>query len=333
MEVIFLSRNANNKLKLLYLLKIFQDKTDSDNGLSLSMIQYELKQFNITANRQVLYDDFQALRDFGADIRTYGKGSKTRYYLATEKFETAELKLLIDAVQASRFLTKKKSEQLIEKLAKISNNTDEALLKRQVFVAGRIKNMNESIYDTTDVIHTAINENRMVTFQYFSWNVKKEMELRHDGAFYEVSPWALFWDNDKYYMVAYDFKDRIIKHYRVDKMLNVSLLDKKRKGATAFKKHDKSTYTQKHFGMFGGKEMTVTLECTNDMANVIIDRFGRKIDLVPVDDEKFRVDVDVVMSNKFLSWVIALGKGCRIVGPGEAIEMMREIKESLNADY
>ncbi len=328
-----MSRRINQKLKLLYLYKILREKTDKKQGLSLPAIQDKLSEYGIEVNRQALYDDFKALREFGLEIKKEGNGPQTRYYMVNGKFELAELKVLIDAVQASRFLTKKKTEDLIMKLATVNDNFDESLLKRQVYVADRIKNMNDSIYDTTDVIHTAINDNKMITYQYFSWNLQKEMELRHDGAFYEVSPWALFWDNDKYYMVAYDFKDRKIKHYRVDKMLNVSIVDKKRKGSTAFSKINMSTYTQKHFSMFGGEEMTVVLECTNDMANVIIDRFGRKIDLVPVDDEKFRVDVDVVMSNKFLSWVIALGKECKIVGPDLAVKKMQDIRDNLTESY
>ena len=328
-----MAKRANQKVKVLYLYKIMREKTDKEHGMSLAMIQEELKKYNIEADRRVLYEDFDALRDFGADIKKVGNGPQTRYYMVNSHFELAELKLLIDAVQASRFLTTKKTEALISKLAKANDNYDESLLKRQVYVADRIKNMNDSIYDTTDVIHTAINENKMIAFQYFSWNVKKEMELRHDGAYYEVSPWALFWDNDKYYMVAYDFNDRKIKHYRVDKMLNVSLTDKKRKGVKAFEKLNKSTYTQKHFGMFGGEKVTVTLECNNDMANVIIDRFGRNIDIKLVDDEKFRVDVDVVMSDKFLAWVIALGGEVKVVAPEGAVAKMKEVRNKLDRTY
>ncbi|MCR5203359.1 MAG: WYL domain-containing protein [Lachnospiraceae bacterium] len=311
-----------------------KEQTDESNGLSIPMIQEELKKYNVMANRQVLYEDFKALTEFGSEIKKYGNGSKTRYYMAEEKFKSAELKLLIDAVQASKFLTKRKTDDLIRKLNRINNSTeDESLLNRQVYVAGRIKNMNNSIYDTIDVLHEAIYSNKMVTFQYFSWNVKKEMELRHDGAYYEVSPWALFWDSDKYYLVAYDFKDRIIKHYRVDKMLNVSLTDKKRKGVTAFEKLDKSTYTQMHFSMFGGEKETVTLECSNDMANVIIDRFGMDIDIKPVSDDKFRVDVEVIMSDKFLSWVISLGEGCKVVGPDEAVKKVKVVGNRINSEY
>ncbi len=318
-------KKANHKLKLLYLYKIMLENTSEDHGMSIQELKEELMKHGIEANRQVFYDDFKALKEFGAEVKKTGSGTKTQYYIKSDRFEMAELKVLIDAVQASKFLTVKKTDALINKLARLNGIFDEALLKRQVYVAGRIKNMNDSIYRTTDVVHKAINDNKMVTFQYFSWNIKKEPELRHDGAYYEVSPWALFWDNDKYYMVAYDFKDRKIKHYRVDKMLNVSITDKKRKGVTVFNKLDKSTYTQKHFGMFGGEEITVTLECNNDMANVIIDRFGRNVDIKLVDDEKFRVDVDVVMSDKFLAWVIALGGEVKIVAPEGAVEKMREL--------
>ena len=321
-------KKANQKLKLLYLYRILMKNTSETHGMSINELREELMKHDIQANRQVIYDDFKALKEFGAEVKKIGSGTSTQYYIESDRFEIAELKVLIDAVQASKFLTVKKTDALINKLASLNGIFDEDLLKRQVYVAGRIKNMNDSIYRTTDVVHRAINDNKMVTFQYFSWNIKKEPELRHDGAYYEVSPWALFWDNDKYYMVAYDFKDRMIKHYRVDKMLNVSIIDKKRKGVTAFKKLDKSTYTQKHFGMFGGEEVKVTLLCTNDMANVIIDRFGRKIDIVPVDDEHFRTDVDVVMSDKFLAWVIALGGGVKVVGPKSATRKMREIVDS-----
>ena len=324
-----MAKKANQKLRILYLYRLMIEKTDENHTLSIRDICKELEKYNIEANRQLLYEDFKSLNEFGAEVMKIGNGSKTRYYIKGDRFEMAELKVLIDAVQASKFLTVKKTDALINKLAKLNGIFDEALLKRQVYVAGRIKNMNDSIYSTTDVVHKAIEKNRMVRFQYFSWNIKKEPELRHDGAYYEVSPWALFWDNDKYYMVAYDFKDRKIKHYRVDKMLNVSITDKKRKGVTAFNKLDKSTYTQKHFGMFGGEEVTVTLKCTNDMANVIIDRFGREIEITPVDDEHFRTDVDVVMSDKFLAWVIALGGGVKVVGPEKVVCNMKIVADRL----
>ncbi len=328
-----MSKRANQKLKLLYLYKIMVEQTDKTHGLSLPKIQEELKKKGIIVNRQALYDDFKALREFGADIQKTGNASKTRYYLANARFEPAELKILIDAVQASRFLTKKKTEDLIAKLTTANGNSDESLQNRQVYVAGRIKNMNDSIYENTDTIHTAIAENKMITYQYFSWNVHKEMELHHDGAFYEVSPWALFWDRDKYYMVAFDAKTKEIRHYRVDKMLNVSLVDKKRKGITAFSKVDKSTYTQKHFGMFGGEEMTVTLECPNTKANAVIDRFGKQVELIPLDNDTFRAEVDLIMSDKFLSWIIALGTGCKVVAPEAAVERMKKIAERMRRDY
>ncbi len=309
------------------------EKTDKKHGLSLPMIQDELKKYGISVNRQALYDDFRALGEFGVDVVKTGSGPKTRYHIMNSEFELAEIKLLIDAVCASKFLTTKKTEELISKLSKVTSNYDEALLKRQVFVSGRIKNMNDSIFETIDVLHRAINLDRRVMFQYFSWNIQKEEELRHDGAVYEVSPWALFWDSDKYYLVAYDFTTREIKHYRVDKMINVNITEKKRKGVTAFEKINKSTYTQKHFGMFGGEAMSVTLECTNNMANVIVDRFGRKIDIIPKDDEHFTVDVDVIMSDKFLAWIIGIGKGVKVIGPKAAVDRMKEIKDRLCEEY
>ncbi len=321
-------KNPNQKLKLLYLYKILMEKTDKNHGISIPNIQTILKEYNIVANRQVLYEDIQLLRDYGIDIKKYTVGRSTRYCVLNGKFQLAELKVLIDAVQASKFLTKQKTNDLITKLSSATNNFDKELLNRQVYVAGRIKNMNDSIYETTDVIHEAIATNKMINFQYFSWNIKKEMELRHDGAIYEVSPWALFWDHENYYMVAYDFSDRTIKHYRVDKMLNVTLSDKKRKGVKSFEKIDKSTYTQKHFGMFGGEETSVTLECTNDMANVIIDRFGTSVDIIPVDDEHFSVTTEIIMSDQFLGWIIALGDNVKLTGSEDAVYRLKYLLKS-----
>lgn len=170
-------KKANQKLKLLYLYKIMMENTSEDHGMSIQELKDELMKHDVEANRQVFYEDFKALKEFGAEVKKIGSGTKTKYYIEGDRFEVAELKVLIDAVQASKFLTVKKTDVLINKLAKLNGIFDEALLKRQVYVAGRIKNMNDSIYSTTDIVHKAIEKNKMVRFQYFSWNIKKEPEL------------------------------------------------------------------------------------------------------------------------------------------------------------
>ena len=183
--------------------------------------------------------------------------------------------------------------------------------------------MNESIYYTVDAIHNAISENKKIKFQYYQWNVKKEMELRHNGAWYHISPWGLSWDDENYYLVGYDSDAKKIKHYRVDKMLHIRLSSESREGKEFFKKLDMADYAKKSFGMFGGKEQTVKLLVKNNLAGVIIDRFGKNAILFPTDDEYFTVNVEVHVSRQFLGWVFSLGDGIKIVGPDDVVEEMR----------
>ena len=188
--------------------------------------------------------------------------------------------------------------------------------------------MNESIFYTVDAIQNAIANNHRITFQYFSWNVDKEMELKHDGKVYNISPWALLWDNENYYLLGYDNDVKDFKHYRVDKMLHTEDTKDKRQGEAKFNKLDKEIYTKKHFRMFGGEEERVTLLCKNEMANVIIDQFGRDVTLRKVDDEHFKVNVDVVVSNQFLSWVIALEGNVIIDGPAKVKKSMQKLLDN-----
>jgi len=237
------------------------------------------------------------------------------------------LKLLVDAVQSSKFITEKKSNELIKKLERFASVHEEKDIYRQVYVDCSSKTMNETVYYNVDEIHQAIGKNVQIRFQYFQWNVKKEMELRHDGAFYQISPWQLMWDDENYYLVGYDADAGKIKHYRVDKMLKISLTNDKREGRELFEKFDLAAYAKKHFGMFDGEEQTVKLECKNHFAGVIIDRFGKDVSLRKVDDEHFSVNVDVAVSGQFIGWLVALGDGVRVVGPDSVVERMRETVE------
>ena len=245
----------------------------------------------------------------------------------------AELKLLVDAIQASKFITERKTNTLIKKLEKLVSKYDAMKLQRQVYVSGRIKTMNESIYYTIDAIHHAISENKKIKFQYFQWNVKKEMELRHDGAFYHISPWGLSWDDENYYLVGYDSAAGKIKHYRVDKMLHIKMTEEAREGREHFKKLDMADYSKKSFGMFGGKEQRVKLLVDNHMAGVIIDRFGKDLMMIPSGNDQFIVNVDVHVSGQFLGWIISLGEGVKIVAPDEVLEMMQKEIERLSRQY
>ena len=220
-----MAQSENQRLKLLYLVKIFFEQTDDDHGLSLKEIACRLNGYSITADRKTLYSDFELLRHFGFDIVSVQQGRDFLYHIGKRRFELPELKLLVDSVQSAKFLTEKKSNELISKLESLCSTYEAKHLHRQVFISGRIKTMNESIYYTIDVLHEAINANRQIRFHYYRWNTKKKMELRKNGAYYRVSPWSLMWDNEYYYLVAYDPEERMIKHYRVDKMLYLSIID------------------------------------------------------------------------------------------------------------
>lgn len=318
-------RTKNQKLKLLYLAKIMKEKTDDTHFLTMPQVIDELAKYDIEAQRKSVYDDFDALSDFGIKIIKEQRGRRTYYHVGNHVFEIAELKQLVDAVQASKYMTEEKTDILIKKLEVLLSEYNEKLHQRQVFVAGRVKDMDENVFQSIDMIHTAINIDKQLLFQYFSWNVDGEQVLHHDGDFYNVSPWALFFDNEYYYLVGFDEKEDKMKHYRVDKMLNVQISENKRKGSSIFKKADKDKYKKKLFGMYGGEEEKVTLLCKNSIANVIVDRFGLETKRTLVDSEHFEIQVDVQISNQFLGWIIALGGDILIKAPEDVKDKMREL--------
>lgn len=317
-------KNANQKLKLLYLMKILLEATDENHGLTLAQITQSLAANNIIAERKSLYDDIEALRLFGLDIIKTKTGRSVDYRVVNRDFQLPELKLLVDAVQSSKFITRKKSDELIKKLEGFCSKHEASLLQRQVFVSNRIKAMNESVYLVIDHIHTAINENRQIEFKYFEWNAKKEKVFRHNGATYHVSPWALTRDDENYYLIAFDSAANTIKHYRVDKMTSVSVSELAREGHEKFKNFDTAIYSNKTFGMFGGKEETVRLRCRNQMANVIIDRFGREPVLTDCGNGCFEITVKVAVSPLFVSWVMNFGQNIKVISPQSVIDEIKK---------
>ena len=326
-------KGTNQKFKLYRLARIMLERTDENHSLTMPEILDALLEYDITADRKSVYNDLRDLETFGIDVEGGKIGNRYYYHVVNRPFELPELKLLVDAIQSSKFITEKKSNDLIQKLEKLVSKYQASGLQRQVYVAERIKTMNESIYYTVDSIHTAISHNKKIKFQYFQWNVKKEMELRHGGSFYKISPWALSWDDENYYMVGYDSEAGKIKHYRVDKMLNINLVDERREGEEVLKRLNIAEYTKKSFGMFGGEDEKVKLLVENNLAGVILDRFGKDVSFIPVDEEHFRVNVDVHVSRQFLAWVISLGEGIRIEGPDRVIEEMKQEIQRLQRQY
>lgn len=314
-------------------MKILLEKTDETHSITMPEIIESLEAYGISAERKGLYNDIENLRLYGLDIIGEKEGKAYAYRIGGRQFELAELKLLVDTVQSAKFITAKKSNQLIKKIEGLASKYEAAQLQRQVYTTERIKTVNEGIYYNVDQIHSAIASNVQISFQYFNWDVNKKQVLRKDGALYQVSPWALSWDDENYYMVAYDSVEEQIKHFRVDKMLRISLLDEKREGSQKFKAFDMGAYAKKMFGMFSGEEEMVKILCRNELAGVMIDRFGKDVMMVKVDAEHFYVNVKVAVSGQFLSWVMALGDGAKIVAPERVVERVREEIKRLAEQY
>lgn len=328
-----MAKGENQRLKLFYLLDILNTYTDDEHALSMAEIVSLLGDYGVNAERKSIYTDIEELKKYGADIIGEKEGQGYTYRIGNRKFELAELKLLVDAVQSSKFITRKKSSELIRKLEDETSKYHASDLKSQVFVAGRVKTMNESIYYNVDLIHTAISEDVKVRFRYFMWNENKKQVYRRDGAYYSVSPWGLTWDDENYYLIGYDDEYDSIRYYRVDKMKKLSVTDEKREGRDSFKSLDMAAYSKKRFGMWDGEETEVELLCDNNMAGVIIDRFGKETPFLKQDDEHFIAVVTVAVSIQFLGWIISLGDGVKIVGPDSVVEQMKEQVYRLNDMY
>lgn len=240
----------------------------------------------------------------------------------------------MDAVQSSRFITQKKSWELISKIEKLAGPYEGKRLQRQVYVVGRVKAENESIYYNIDQIHKAIQDNAPITFTYLKWNSKKELEPRRDGKRYEVSPWALTWKDENYYLIAYDDRQESIKHFRVDKMSRISELSKEsRKGGEAFERIDIAEYTNRTFGMFGGETQIVTLKLPEELIGVILDRFGKETDIRKLAENMVSVRVRVTVSMQFYGWITGLGGKVVISGPDDVREGYREYLSKILRNY
>lgn len=326
-------KSANQKEKLLYLSKIFAEQTDEEHGLTVQELISRLDEYGISAERKTVYLDIEALKHFGLDIVTTQKGHTVYYHLASRDFELPELKLLVDSVQSAKFITEKKSRELIKKLEGLASRYEARQLHRQVMISGRIKTMNESIYYSVDKIHSAINEDSRIKFRYFRWNLQKKAEPRHGGAWYHISPWALVWDDEYYYLIGYDSESGIIKHFRVDKMQSIDSDGHRREGREVFDAIDIPKYSNGLFGMFTGSITTVTLLCENRMVGALVDRFGKDIPVIPVDDTHFQTSLSVAASEKFLSWVIGLGNAVKITGPESVVNDMKNTVKRLNEQY
>lgn len=333
-----MAKKPNQKLKLLYLMKILLERTDEEHTLTVTEMIAALEEFGIKAERKSIYDDIEALQMYGLDLCSR-KSRTTSYYVASRDFELPELKLLVDAVQSSKFITHKKSNELIKKVEGLTSSHQARLLQRQVFVANRVKTMNESIYYNIDKIHAAISAGRKISYLYFEWTVdfsareKLRKQNRKGGARYAISPWALTWDDENYYMIGFDAEANKIKHYRVDKMSDIRLTSEERDGQEHFERFDMAVYARKVFSMYGGVEETVRLRFANFLAGVVVDRFGRDVFLTPDDGDHFIITIKAEVSPQFLSWVFAFGPDVKILSPQSVIDRFRDWSFQATAQY
>ena len=333
MEVGTMSRGTNQKFKFTYLMQVMLEKTDDEHSLTMSQILEELDKFGVTAERKSIYNDLQDMELFGIEIIKEQIGRETYYHVGAREFELAEVKLLIDAIQCAKFITERKSGELIKKVRNLVSKYQAGQIQRQVFVHGRIKTMNESIYYSVDEIHNAIEHNKKIRFKYYSWQPDKSQYILNGGDWFTVSPWALTWDDEYYYMVAFDDYSKTCKHYRVDKMLKLQTIDQKREGADRFRDLDMAAYSKATFGMYGGEKKRVKIHLHNKMCGVFIDRFGKDITFHPLDPKHSELNVDVFISPQFYGWIFGLGKYVQIVGPDDVVAEMKNMLIEQSENY
>ena len=330
-------KGQNQKAKLLHLARILNSQTDQEHPMTIARMMELLQAQGVDVkDRKSLYDDLETLRTFGMDIEMYREGRSVGYFVASRPFELPELKLLVDAVQSSRFITRKKTDQLIRKVEGLASAHQGRQLQRQVYVTGRIKSMNESIYYSVDALHEAIDSGKQIGFHYFEWVLSRGRErvakrLRRGGDWYRVSPLALIWDNENYYLVGYDSAMCEIRHYRVDKMQDLHIVDLPREGnVRAF---DPAAYAGSLFGMYHGELETVKLRFENSLIGVVADRFGREVFLSPDGDDHFIVTTKVAVSPQFLSWVFSFGKQAEILYPQPVKAQFLSLLHETEANY
>ena len=316
-------RTIHQKAKVLYVMRMLLQESDEDHPLSTEDIISKLNEAGIRAERKSIYSDIETLRDFGLDVHG-SRGRSAGYYVGERDFELPEIKLLIDSVQSSKFITERKTMQLIRKLAGLMSVHEAALMKRQMYVKNRIKSMNESIYYNVDALHQAIAADKQIEFRYSSYTITKEKKFRRGGRPYRVSPLALSWAEENYYLIAYEAETDKIKHFRVDKMDSIRIVDQFREGKKLLRDMDMGEYTRKNFSMFGGTEEVVTLRFSNRMIGVVIDTFGKDVAITAVDEEHFLIRAAVAVSPQFFGWLFGLDGEAAIVAPEPVKQRFQE---------
>ena len=306
---------------LLLLRQYLHQQTDEQHPVSVTDILAFWQQHGIQAGRKSVYTDIELLQNAGMDIVCV-KSSQNKYFVGQRLFELPELKLLVDAVESSRFITEKKSTALIKKLGHLTSTAQAEQLNRRIYMGGTPKPENESIYYNVDTIHNAVQKKQQITFQYFEYTPKKEKILKHDGYKYRFSPYAMIWNRDCYYAVGWSEKHGKIAQFRVDRMTAVEPLEHTAVQTLDF---DPAEYVRKVFGMYPDNLCTAKLLCDNEVMRSVIDRFGENVRTETVDEQHFRATVEIAPSPPFFSWVFTFSGKIRIVSPAAVLEEMRDM--------
>lgn len=318
-------RRGDQKLKLLYLLDMLREKTDEDNTMTLAEMITELGRYGIPAERKSIYADLRKLQWYGLDVIQRKSDKLTTYFVANRPFQLPELRLLVDAVQSAKFVTREKSEELIKKIQGLASERQAQSLQRQVDVSGRIKTSNKNIYYNVDCLHTAISENKKVSFQYFHYNIDGERIFKNNGDKYVVSPYALSWDDENYYLIASSMKRDDFAHYRVDRMTTISPVDEKRDPLPPGKENfNIAEYTKNVFNMFGGEKILVELQFDHSLASAVFDRFGQEdVMITKKDEHHFCIGISVAVSTTFFAWISQFGSKVKIRSPERVIDQYK----------
>lgn len=310
-------RSLNQRLKLFYLLDYLLENTDEAHTVKVNeIIEHLDNHHRIPVEQKTVCSDLHLLDEYGYEVQYDGRTKGWR--LIEREFDTQELQLLIDSVQASRFITQKKAKELTDKLKAKASRFDRVLLDRRCYVPNRVRSVNNSVFYHLDDLHTAIANDWQITFKYFYFTPKKQKEYYKKT--YSASPYALLWSDNNYYLLAYEGGK--MKHFRVDKMDGIDIVYQKREGKDAFKELKLTERSLRVFAMFSGEVKKVKMRFSNRMANVVIDRFGQDIVMYPDDKKHFTIHTDIEVSPQFYGWVCGLGKAARILAPAEVVEEM-----------
>ena len=332
-----MSGKANSKLKILYLMDIFYNKTDDENIMTSNELCDELEQtYGITCERKSIYSDIETLQAYGMDI-IFTRTPKKGYFLASRRFEIAELRLLVDAIQAAGFITPKKTRQLIDKINKELSVSQAEKIANQVYVDNRIKCKNEEIYYNIDLLNNAIENENQVRLVYVRNRIDKNKKSKKEEKIFVVNPYALIWSNDHYYLVANNPKYDDLMHLRIDRMRKVTKLPEKVRPYSEVSeftdKFDCAVYSKRMFNMFSGEIKTIKLVCDNSIAEEILDRFGDDTKLLFYDNDNFLMSTTATMGQGLVSWIMQYGKSIKVLEPQELKELLIKKAEEIVENY